>query len=415
MHPPDATLPPRTVERWLSSFGRRQLVVVAGVLMLSSLSTLLFADAMATTGLTVTWHQAFPYRLLEVGLWALLFEPVYWLVRRGSKRIGVALFLACQLPLSFGAASLVPPTYAFLEDGLFEMSLRERVTAERRAQFEARGDEARPRPRREFRPPMGGRAFRYRDSALLYYWMLLGLAWGVDAYLGKRSQERRAREIAERATHAEKELVVSRLANLRSQLHPHFFFNTLHSVNGLILDGRHQDALSTLADLGELLRSTLDLSDHQEITLGEELRIIERYLAIEKVRYADRLQTDVRTPDDLATARIPALVLLALVENAVKHGVAARTAGGRVAISAWAENGRLYLNVSDNGPGFDPALLDNSNLGNARGVGLANAMHRLAALYGQEAGTTLTNLDEGGASATLWFPRRGGTTNGACS
>ncbi|MFN2567209.1 MAG: sensor histidine kinase [Gemmatimonadaceae bacterium] len=192
------------------------------------------------------------------------------------------------------------------------------------------------------------------------------LAWSVF-YFAIKHYERSLR--AESLAHQ------ARLQALRYQLNPHFLFNTLNAISTLVVDKRNAEAGRMIARLSDFLRMTLDRPDVEEVPLADEVDFVRRYLEIEQVRFGDRLSVRIDVDDGAWSARVPALVLQPLVENAVRHAVAPREEGGRIAIEARAAEGRLRLAVSDDGPGL------NGN-GNDKGIGLANTRERLKQLYG---------------------------------
>jgi two-component system, LytTR family, sensor kinase len=206
-------------------------------------------------------------------------------------------------------------------------------------------------------------------------------------------------QLALRARELEKHLVDAELSALRMELNPHFLFNTLHSVAGLIRRGDGDRAVDVLADLGDLLRTTLDSSRRPEVPLAEELALIERYLAIEGVRFADRLEVRIDVEPEARAAAVPSMILQPLVENALRHGVARRTGPGRVEISAARQGERLCLAVGDSGPGF----ADAGGTG-ISGVGLRNTASRLRARYGERADLQVGASPLGGAAVSIRVP-----------
>ncbi|HTL67640.1 MAG TPA: sensor histidine kinase [Lacunisphaera sp.] len=178
----------------------------------------------------------------------------------------------------------------------------------------------------------------------------------------------------------------AQLQALRSQLNPHFLFNTLHSIAELIHENPRL-AEQMLLQLGELLRKSLK-TQSLEVPLGEEIDFIRSYLAIEQMRLGPRLELVWSVDPAVLAARVPSLILQPLVENAVRHGTAATAGPSRLAISAARADGELRLEVRDNGPGLDA---DAGN--NGAGIGLANTRARLERLYGDRASFRLTNDD----------------------
>ena len=193
-------------------------------------------------------------------------------------------------------------------------------------------------------------------------------AYAIDA-------QARAHERALEAERVRAQLAESRLEALSAQLQPHFLFNTLQGISTLITrDPVAADEM--LASLSDLLRDVLRRGDRREITLAEELSILEAYLDLSRRRFGDRLTIRVDSPPDLKDALVPFFVLQPLVENALQHGIGAHAGPGTVSIAAARDNGRLLLSVIDDGTGAP------SNSG--RGIGLANTRARLAELYGND-------------------------------
>ena len=201
-----------------------------------------------------------------------------------------------------------------------------------------------------------------------------------------------------------------RLAFLRNQMQPHFLFNTLNLISALI----HTDpekADSMIADLGDLLRVTLETPQRQEVPLERELEYLERYLDIARLRFGSTLEVERRVDPAAERAMVPSLVLQPLVENAIRHGLAERDGRSRITIAARQSNGTVRLEVSDNGPGLPLAAPGPLRLG----VGLGNTRRRLEQLYGEAQRFEIRNRPGGGAVATLEFPYRTATDNSETS
>ena len=213
-----------------------------------------------------------------------------------------------------------------------------------------------------------------------------------------REVAREQREKAELAT----QLVEAQLGALRMQLQPHFLFNTLNSVAMLVRGADHARAVEMIAQLGDVLRALLRRSADLEAPLASELEFLERYLAIEQVRFGERLSIAWRIAGDAAPAFVPPLILQPLVENALRHGLWPSKAGGELAIRAERRGDALELEVADGGVGL-PADFD---LARASGVGLANVRDRLARMYGGAAAIELGARASGGTSVRLTLPFR---------
>ena len=205
-----------------------------------------------------------------------------------------------------------------------------------------------------------------------------------------------------RTSQLESQLMQARLEALRAQLNPHFLFNALNTIAMLVRRQANTDALQGIVGLSQLLRQVLDRHGEPEVTLGEELALVQHYLTVEELRFQDRLGVSVSVPPEVLDARVPSLILQPLVENAVRHGVSRRGVAGQIAISGRRHNGTLRLEVRDNGPGFpegwDPAK--------SAGIGLANTRERLHRLYGATHRFKARNGPQGGAVVSVTIPFR---------
>jgi sensor histidine kinase YesM len=198
-------------------------------------------------------------------------------------------------------------------------------------------------------------------------------AYAIDA-------QARAHERALEAERVRAQLAESRLEALAAQLQPHFLFNTLQGISTLIThDPVGADEM--LTSLSDLLREVLRRGDRREITLGEELRVLESYLDLSRRRFGDRLTIEVVSDDEAEGAMVPFFVLQPLVENALQHGIGSHAGPGTVSITAKRDDARLILSVRDDGNGGNGGNGATSNSG--RGTGLANTRARLAELYGE--------------------------------
>jgi signal transduction histidine kinase len=182
----------------------------------------------------------------------------------------------------------------------------------------------------------------------------------------------------------------AQLDALRRQIEPHFLFNALHAIAGLVREKRNDAAVTMIAGLSDFLRKVVDTSGRHEVALGEEVQFLQKYLDIQKVRFADRLQLSVDVPKELFAAQVPSLILQPLVENAIKHGISKQVSGGWVRIAAVRSNGWLTLRVYNDGPGL-PADWDKS----PSGIGIANLRGRLRAMFGEAYEFHLQNQADG--------------------
>lgn len=226
----------------------------------------------------------------------------------------------------------------------------------------------------------------------LVYWLIAGMYAAYD--YAKVSRERQVR-----TAELERLFAESRLNTLRSQLHPHFLFNTLNAISAHV-ENNPRVARRMLDQLGGLLRLSLKHADEQQIPLQKELAFLDQYLALQKVRFEDRLDVEMSIEPVTLTCLVPTFVLQPLVENAIKHGITSRTARGLVRISAWCENSTLRLQVTNDGPG----LPDGWHLETHQGVGLSNTMERLEHLYGSSHHIAIENRTEGGVAVNVGLP-----------
>jgi two-component system LytT family sensor kinase len=212
------------------------------------------------------------------------------------------------------------------------------------------------------------------------------------------SRERLARQQTESARLNE-QLSKAQLNALRRQIEPHFLFNTLNAIAGLVREQENDSAVNMIAGLSDFLRRVINDSDRQEVSLGEELDFAKKYLELQKMRFAERLQVSLDVPSELFAAQVPSLILQPMVENAVKHGIAKRVQGGAIRIAASRLNGTLTLSVFNDGPAL-PAGWSHSN----PGVGISNVRSRLTSLYGNASEFTIKNQDSGGVEVSFSLP-----------
>ena len=224
---------------------------------------------------------------------------------------------------------------------------------------------------------------RQLDWLLMTYLFLVGLAHAL-AY----RRESEARALA--AANLETRLMEAQLQALQRQLHPHFLFNTLNTISGLMRI--NVNAADLMIDrLGDLLRMTLDTSGTQQVPLKQELDVLKKYLEIEQTRFDSRLSVAMHIEFEALDALVPNLLLQPLVENAIRHGVAPHSRPGWIAIHAARDGNRLKIEIRDSGNGLPPERLTALN----RGVGLGNTRARLTHLYPSAHQFAFSNLDDG--------------------
>jgi len=304
-------------------------------------------------GRALSWSRAFAVSLADWQLWTLLAPVVLGLaarepVSRGRLVRALAVHVPASLLLAIGKV-------------IVEARLARALLGDGRLAFGV------------------GKLY----MAVIIYWAIVAAVHYAD-------QHRLVRERDLRASQLETELARAQVDALRMQLHPHFLFNTLNTISGLMREDVEAADLM-LAQLSELLRRTLATDRRQEVPLAEEIQWLRAYLAIQQTRFGPRLRVDIDVPDDCEAALVPALILQPLVENAIRHGFGATPGPGSVAIAARRDSGRLRIDVIDGGPGVAVPIRE--------GYGLRNTRSRLRAMYG-DAGASLTVTDRGDARGT---------------
>ena len=241
---------------------------------------------------------------------------------------------------------------------------------------------------------LAGYLYPNLDRWLLVYWLILLMSHAFNYYNSYRKGELKASQLRT-------QLVQSQLEALKMQVQPHFLFNTLHSISAL-LSKDTEGARKMITRLGDFLRLTLENSGSMEVTLRQEIEFLNGYLEIERIRFQDRLTTDIQIDPTVLEARVPNLILQPIVENAMRHAVG-NSRSGHVEITAVPRNGALHIEVKDNGPGLpvDRTL----EVRRGKGLGLANTQARLVGLYGTAARFEMTNRPSGGLVVSIEIPR----------
>jgi len=239
-------------------------------------------------------------------------------------------------------------------------------------------------------------------SMISYVWpryaLLAGLLTIAGEFYRHEMASTRATQQAEIDSAAlAREMTEARLHVMQAQIEPHFLFNTLANVRRLY-DKDHAGGAAMLGNLMRYLEIALPRMRENESTLGREAGLVEAYLRIQQIRMGHRLAFRVDTPVHLRACAVPPMMLLTLVENAVKHGLDPSLNGGLIRVVARSDGDRLLLSVVDTGVGFAP--------GSGAGTGLANIRARLAAQFGDQANLDLENNDSGGVTATISLPMR---------
>lgn len=336
------------------------------------LLSLVFSSQLYWSGYVPTWSQAFLTEAVYWFSWGLLVPLVFWMCRRLHGRTW-GIRAPAILFGALGVAALQPVIAEIIGAAIAPLGW---CYGECLANATPFGND------------FAMRAVRVAGVNLPVYAGVV-LAWHALAYY------RESRDRALRAMELESSLQQAQLAALRSQLNPHFLFNSLHSIAELV----HADpklAEDLIVRLGELLRKALDSSQAHEVTLEEELEFVRGYVGIEQIRLGERLTVRWDIAQDALRVRVPSLVLQPLIENAIRHGIAPSNRPGALTIRAARADGFLVLDVHDSGPGFD------SGPDRRAGIGLANTRVRLESLYGARQGLELLNQD--GFTARVRIP-----------
>jgi two-component system LytT family sensor kinase len=328
-------------------------------------------------GMNHSAARIFSWGVLTWSVWALLTPAIVWLGRRYSL-VGAAWkrSLLVHIP-SFLIISAVHSAAATL----ITLAV---------APFDNMGDSP-----AAFLPRFLSRMKGAFGSDLLVYGAVLGVCYAIDYYRKYREREFLASQL-------EAQLAQAQLDSLRMQLHPHFLFNTLNGIVGLVRDNKNQAAVSMLVGLSDLLRHALEHSSRQEVELKEELNFIKLYLDIQQMRFSDRLQIEFDIDPQTMKALVPNLILQPLVENALRHGIARSVAAGIVGIKSNVDDAFLELTVFDNGVG----LSSDWQLKSSGGIGLANCAARQQQLYNGNHRFDVRNRKGGGVEVVIVIPLR---------
>ena len=328
-----------------------------------------------SAGRPVDWVRLVGFEFLYWYIWAALAPLILWFAGRfqlglGNWRRVVAKLLALGLLIAPAQAALetaIALSIEFARHGMTEELVARRQTVGRVILIES-------------------------FSNVIIYFLIVSGHYAYDYYRKYREREARAWELEGRLAQAE-------LHNLKSQLQPHFLFNTLHTISVLMMRDTNA-ANGMLIRLSDLLRLSLDSVGTQEVALKKELEFLRGYLEIEQTRFQDRLV--VRLDIDPATldARVPSLILQPLVENSIRHGIARQPRGGFIEIRSALGRGELTLEVLDNGPGLSAAGPKLS----PQGVGLSNTRARLQQLYGARQKMEFITPAGGGLLVRLVLP-----------
>jgi two-component system LytT family sensor kinase len=360
-------------KRWWQSLWGRAAIIFGVWTFIGLVFTLQWYFAAYRSDQPVAWGRALYVQMSWVYLWALATPLVLWLVRRYP--IDKQNWLRNLLMHLLASTLLI---FILGVIGHIILHLNHGRTAGR--------------------PYMFANSLRHAvnnySEGMGVYLLIAFLAYAYSYYLRYRQGELRASQL-------EAQLSQAQLQALKMQLHPHFLFNTLHSISALL----HKDkeaARKMITRLGDFLRLTLENSGTQEVTLKEEMEFLRCYLEIERIRFQDRLTTRVHVDPEALDTRVPNLILQPIVENAIRHGIAPRSTPGEIEIHAKQEDGFLRIQIRDNGSGL-PINRSTESLFK-KGLGLANTASRLDRLYGARHRFEIANNPGGGLAVTMEIP-----------
>jgi signal transduction histidine kinase len=362
--------PPRTsATHWSapSIFNRNTLF--NGYTVIFSLSVVLVL-ATAHECHSITYFPSLLYGVALWGWWGSVATGVWWLGRRFPTI------------LSFSPKAIAIHVFVGSALGLLHMLLMQNLDY-----------------LRSFLAPHSNLRFAWPDRlypntvgmGLLIYGFIFGIA-GVVQF------QTRAQRDAMKALDLERQLSAAHLRALQMQLEPHFLFNTLNAITTLVELGRQKEAAEMLSHLNAMLKSTLKRTTPEKVPLGQELELVENYLAIEQVRFADRLRTEIKVEPAALEGLVPCFLLQPIVENAIRHGIAGCEAGGRVEASANRQGSTLHLRVRDTGSGLPPETP------NGHGIGLSNTRDRLSHFYGENFSMKAESVASGGFEVAITIP-----------
>jgi sensor histidine kinase YesM len=225
--------------------------------------------------------------------------------------------------------------------------------------------------------------------------LLYGFVFGIT---GVAQFQMRAQHDAMKSLELQKQLSAAHLQALQMQLEPHFLFNALNAITTLVELGRQKEATAMLSHLNAILKSTLQRTTPEKVPLSQELEMMENYLAIEQVRFADRLRVEIKVEPRALHGLVPCFLLQPIVENAIRHGIAHCESEGLVEATARCDERSLHLRVRDTGPGQSSLHQD------GHGIGLRNTRERLTHFYQGGFAMTAHPIDGGGFEVAITIP-----------
>lgn len=330
------------------------------------------------------------YWFFDSYLWAVATPLIFWLAWRFS---GDRSRWSTRIPVLLGAGLLVA-LFMHIAGDLFWVHVLE---------FPRRGPPG-SSPLNELTRPWLLMLRPWFLNDLTTYAGILAAGFAREYFLRYRVHEQEAVRLQAHSAQLQAQLAEARLEVLRTQLNPHFLFNTLNAVSALVAKDP-KGVRRMIARLSELLRFGLDGTRQQEIPLHEELKLLQHYLEILEIRYQGRLETSIDADPDVQEALVPNLLLQPLAENAMKHGVSKAGGYGRIAVHARRSGSDLVLSVIDTGSGDrEPGEVESTMERSGSGIGLRHTRARLEELYGSDQRFELRPAPGGGMIAEVILP-----------
>jgi two-component system, LytTR family, sensor kinase len=347
---------------------RRRLAVITGAwCFFAALLTINNYVYPAMMGQPVTWREAARFPLITYAIWTLFTPLILFVCEKIRRRHWKApLWIAAHAAFAIVTLLLIAAIWLPFAEISTDVG----------------------QPIRFSWHTLSGLFWQSVAWNLWMYCVIVGIFYGLDYYFT-------ARDARVHAAQLESQLASAELEILKNQLQPHFLFNTLNLISSLI----HTDQAAAddmVGDLGALLRMSLESHASHEVSLAEEMKAIELYLNIQRLRFQDTLSIQLLLAPETLEARVPHLILQPIVENAFRHGISKRIGQGLLTIESMQQDGRLKILVSDNGPGANGSTAN-------QGIGLNNTRSRLEKLYGSRASLDL-NSSPSGFIVALGFP-----------
>ncbi|MCP5102945.1 MAG: sensor protein lytS [bacterium] len=365
---------PNIKKKWWQHLWLKSILIFVGVGLIALLASMqMSGQACHFEKKLISFYEFFPINLVYFFCWGGLFFIIQRMCYFISKRLN-KWFLMVLLHIGLGIL------FSFVHLLMFSAFIHLGVELNLVTVYETYD--------------LSTLVYRWMNSNIYIYIALVGFLHFFYFYGRNRERELKTSKL-------ETQMIQVQLQGLKTQLHPHFLFNALNTISGYVK--KNPDiAIKMIARLSDLLRLSLDTGTHKEIPLQEELKIVNNYLEIEKLRFSDRLSVKFEIEADTRDALVPAILLQPLAENAVRHGLSRKIEKGTITISARRQNGKLELEVEDDGPGMKENQENRSN-----GTSLKNIRERLNILYGDESLIVIDNKENQGFKVKITLPYTG--------